>query len=825
MKKEGKGKKPIVKAAAKGKAVQNIGEVSDAERKYKFLVDHSEEIILLLEKSGKIDFANKKALSVCGYPEKEFVGKNISSFLTKKSLKIAMNALLKEFLGFPQPVIDVEVVTKSGQIKIINVGEGSSFVKEPGKKDTILVCAWDVTEKKKIEDELEKERLRFSSIVEQSPFSTWISDSKGTNIMQNESCRKLFGMNNNSDTVGKYNLFKDNLLKKQGHLDGIKEVFTKAKTYNFVTDYNISDVKHLSLKSGVQRILDVTIFPIKDESGRVINAVVQHRDITEQKSIGEAIKESERKLRCFIDSTEDMMFMKDDQFRYVLVNKANAEFFGKKQEDVIGKTDFDLMSRAAAEGCRKSDIAAIKGKKAVKSEEKVGDRYYESSKASLVFNGKKHIIGTIHDVTEKKKAETLILQENSYVQQRENLLSATLESTKDGILVVNNEGMVTHYNTRFMEMWKMPKKLMKEKKDEKLLGHALLQLKNPDAFLKKVKELYKSRKISEDFIELKDGRIFERHSSPLFYSGKVYGRVWNFRDITERAETEKTIKESKDFLDNIIDSIPSPVFVKDSKHVWVVLNDAMCKFMGGKREDLIGKSDYDFFPKEEADIFWKKDEEVFKSGKQNINEEKFTDANGFTHTVVTTKSVYSGLDNKKILVGVINDITDIRKAEEALKESESKYSSLVENAKDGVVIVQDGAFKFSNHAFSEMAGYARESLADMELYKIDPEGKKGLLVSRYEKRMKGEEVLSFYEHRILSSDGKTRDVSISASMINYLGKPADMLIIRDITEQKRAEKRFLERNEQLEKFHSVAVDRELKMIELKRRIKELEGKK
>ena len=93
-------------------------------------------------------------------------------------------------------------------------------------------------------------------------------------------------------------------------------------------------------------------------------------------------------------------------------------------------------------------------------------------------------------------------------------------------------------------------------------------------------------------------------------------------DVTDRKRVEQELKAAKDFLERIINAISDPVFVKNEKHEWILLNEAFCNFMGYSNEDLIGKSDYDFFPSSEADVFWEKDEIVFRTG-QDLNTEKF----------------------------------------------------------------------------------------------------------------------------------------------------------------------------------------------------------
>ncbi len=107
----------------------------------------------------------------------------------------------------------------------------------------------------------------------------------------------------------------------------------------------------------------------------------------------------------------------------------------------------------------------------------------------------------------------------------------------------------------------------------------------------------------------------------------------------------------------MLNSISDPIFVKDRQHRWVFLNDAFCNFMGYSQGELIGKSDYDFFPKAEADVFWEKDELVFTTAKTNESKEDLTDALGITHVISTKKSLFEDKLGEKFLVATITDIT------------------------------------------------------------------------------------------------------------------------------------------------------------------------
>ncbi len=124
-----------------------------------------------------------------------------------------------------------------------------------------------------------------------------------------------------------------------------------------------------------------------------------------------------------------------------------------------------------------------------------------------------------------------------------SLLIATLDSTTDGILVVDLTGKITGFNKRFKALWQIPEDILASKDDNRALNFMLAQLKDPDIFIEKVRELYKNREAeSFDILEFKDGKVFERHSIPQMIEGKAIGRVWSFRDVTEHKEAEEALK-------------------------------------------------------------------------------------------------------------------------------------------------------------------------------------------------------------------------------------------------------------------------------------------
>ncbi len=144
-----------------------------------------------------------------------------------------------------------------------------------------------------------------------------------------------------------------------------------------------------------------------------------------------------------------------------------------------------------------------------------------------------YLVGFIQDITERRSAQAAASRSLS-------LLQATLESTADGLLVVDLEGRIISYNQRVAEMWGIPPELFASGDDARAIAVAVEKLSHPEEFLAKVQELYQQPELaSYDVLELKDGRVFERYSQPQRIDGGSVGRVWSFRDVTARRRAEE----------------------------------------------------------------------------------------------------------------------------------------------------------------------------------------------------------------------------------------------------------------------------------------------
>jgi PAS domain S-box-containing protein len=314
------------------------------------------------------------------------------------------------------------------------------------------------------------------------------------------------------------------------------------------------------------------------------------RDLTERRRF-EVARSEEARFRSLVHNAAAMTILVSPAGLVDSVSGALSRMLGHDPElaehrplaELVAQTDRPALTAAlsrAAQGASASNPVIVEvGMLRHASDESVP---FELWLVNLVDDP---IVGgfvvSAHDITQRVTAER-------EVRETLSLLAATLESTADGILVVDIAGRVTSYNSRLQELWRLPESLIEAGHDAALVASVLDQLVDPDGFQAKVAVLYANPGAEgNDVIEFKDGRVFERYSRPQRVDGAIVGRVWSFRDVTVPKRTEAELRESEQRFRQVFNQGPLGIALVDLDSHITNANRALCRFLGLKRTEIV----------------------------------------------------------------------------------------------------------------------------------------------------------------------------------------------------------------------------------------------
>ena len=494
------------------------------------------DTLMVLDSDININKVNKMTCDLLKYSAEELIGRPLEMiFFTNRKVPFQRFELIRSLTGDHVKSYEGYFQAKDGTT--IPVLFNSSVIRdESGNVECIVCTANDITERKRAEESLRESEEKYRSVFDNATVGINLKLPGGTFLEANQSLINTLGYSREE-------------LNNLSFLD-----------ITHPDDVQISGEKHDSLKRGdidTYRIekrylgkngrviwVDTSVRALRDSLGKLRATVGVIADITERKQIEVALKESEERFKQLAEVFPETIFESDLEGNMTYANRHAYERFGYTEEDF--SNGLNLMSMVAPED-RHRVMARIRER----IEGKTGGylEYQALRKDGVIFPALGHSVaiirngrpiglrGFILNITERKRAE-----EKLHLQELQ--LRTILDSTGDGILAVDNAGRVIKANSRFAYLWTIPSDLLKEGSDEALLTYVLDQLDDPDAFLEKVHALYKSSEEDFDMILFKDGRVMERYSSPLLNEGVINGRVWSFRDITERKRAEEKLQAS-----------------------------------------------------------------------------------------------------------------------------------------------------------------------------------------------------------------------------------------------------------------------------------------
>lgn len=250
-----------------------------------------------------------------------------------------------------------------------------------------------------------------------------------------------------------------------------------------------------------------------------------------------------------------------------------------------------------------------------------------------------------------------------------SILTASLESTADGILIADGKGGIIKWNQKFAKMWGIPEKILDKYDDNVAINYILSQLINPDKFLAIVKDLYTNpEKLSFDKLEFKDGRIFERYSQPQKIDNKIVGRVWSFRDVTDRHKSEEALMLSEEKYRGIFENVQDLFYETSIEGTILEVSPSIKILSKGQyhRDELIGKSIFDFYSdlNERAALISK----LMEQGSVSDFEITLKNRDGSRIPCSLSSKIFLDVQGRpEKIIGSARDITDRNIASDALK--------------------------------------------------------------------------------------------------------------------------------------------------------------
>ncbi|MEG4863663.1 MULTISPECIES: EAL domain-containing protein [Microcoleaceae] len=447
---------------------------------------------------------------------------------------------------------------------------------------------------------------------------------------------------------------------------------TGLELENLTTEDSVRNVEKIYIsKHGKKIIVLLSISIIRNGKGKVSGKLYVAQDITYRKQAERDLRRSEKKFRQLIETVNAAaLIYQRRQLRYV--NSQTEAFTGYSREELLALDLYDLIDPDFHEivkkwGKSRHPRETAGSKYEVKFITKTGEsRWIEATVNIIKFERKPSILVTVFDISDRKLAELEL--ETSL-----SLLQATIESTADGILAVDGEGKVVSFNRKFAKMWQVPDVLLNSRDHNQILEFGINQLKYPEIFVNRAKE-WSDRPAAEtyDIIEFKDGRIFERYSLPQHTGGKITGRVFSFRDVTERLQSEEKLRKSEERFHLLTRATNDAVwdFNLSKNEYW--LSEEFEKVFGYKLNDT-QTIDFDLWWQnihpEERERVMSSFNETMKSDAEFWSEEySFHRADGGYVFVLDRGYIIRNESGKAVrAIGTMMDITQRKQAEEIIR--------------------------------------------------------------------------------------------------------------------------------------------------------------
>ncbi len=549
------------------------------------------------------------------------------------------------------------------------------------------------------------------------------------------------------------------------------------------------------------------------------------KDITRSKAAERAAAESSQRLQRLADSFQGFIaYVRADTLKYEFVNETYARQFGLPRDRIVGSKVKDIVGEEAFAFALRF-IDKVRAGQSCSYENAFdlvsGTRWIEVNYFPVFdADGRVESIAVLnYDITERKRAEKEqqrvrnlleVSQRLAHIGSWEYEISTRKLSWSDEMYRIAGLPMGSTVNREMVESFFPQEELGRSRQNLS----SVLQNESP---------------YSSDYrVQRKDGQWIVIHSEgELIHDqeGRPLRILGTTQDITARKKAEEELRRSHQIIEAMLNAIPAGVFWKDTDSVFLGCNRIFAKDAGFEDPgQIIGRNDYEIgCPRDKADYYRSEDRRVIENGETVLNVEHLSSMDKAPVDHLATKVPLRD-DAGKIggVLGTYVDITQLKLAEEALRESEEKFRSIIEQSADGIVVTrQDGSIVEWNHSQESLTGLTEESVLGKSIWEVQsvfiPEDRRTeALLERMqaetESFLRGEKgrFIERRERTISLADGTVKIVSESAFLVRQAASNIGVMVLNDITDRKNAEndkllaEQYLQRAQRLESLGVLA---------------------
>jgi PAS domain S-box-containing protein len=751
--------------------------LKESEQKYRLLFETSLDCIAQIDREGRYITANPATARSLGVSLEELNGKAVSEVVPRKVAQFRLR-MMRKALDERQPQT------------FEDEREGRYFhhivipIKTSDQKEAVQVITRDITERKKMEEAINLQRAYFQQLFDNSPDAILMTDTNSKVIQANRGSEVLFGYSN--EEVKGQSLTE--LIVPEVDVQEASDSFQRILGGEVIRKESVRRRKDGSL-------VDVSIiaYPIHSND-KLIGLYGVYSDISERKQAEEALRQSEEKYRTILEEMEDAYFEVDLGGHFTFVNNSVCRDLGYSREELIGmsykgftveediESVFQVFNEVYQTGVPNKGFPW-------KTIRKDGVQGFAETSVSPLRNEKGEIIGfrgVGRDITERKQTEEKLRQSRANYR-------ALFDSSVIGALVVDAETMkVVMANESAMKMFGFsspedgvnPLDFVPPEDKEK----------NLELIVKEVFE--KDSRGSIDLpVMTKDGRNIwvSVTGARITHKGKLAG-LFSFTDITERKLAEEKLRQSEENYKTLFNSSVTGMYVLDIETMKVVMGNRAAAEMAGfsSAGEGIGVNPFDFVIPEAREQVLEMAAKEFEQGLQQTHELPVIAKDGGTGWISISSAKIMHEGRLAALVSFTN-ITDRKRAEEALRQSEENYRALFDSSVIGTFVLDAETMKVVvvNRAATEMLGFSSvEEAVGINPLDFIPSEDRDMVLEIVTKELFEQDLRRTHELRATTKDGRKIWVSVTAARIMRGDRLAALVSFTDITERKKMEEKL-----------------------------------